>query len=393
MSKFGKNDKYYGFQEYQEGAHVSDVSIVGVQTDAAMQELHEAYPHGKCDAYSTVEEAVSAVYCGPDSVELRLEGKDKEKAIAHMSALDDNFHTTYREYLDSHERPGMTEQEMDAQAKYYEMDDFYKKILAPGYGDFDPCKDQDAFRSFGKDIKEYTDHLENGDFTKYPFTDNYRYFKNAELSFAEGCNTFGKNYDPYGYADACNSEEDALAQALDTVRDVKQLGDLSTFVSEAYESIYDDAIDSEDPTAPRTVEPWETDTVSEIIDDIPVVKTAGPVGFDFGRDISSTESLGKPRTHEELNKNNRELLDDSEFSEMIREEQDLDDIMRGEHKPNAVVIASAGAGKKITIQGPSGNGTKRSKWTAEQKHAMNDIYGRKNMPFPEPHKEDSEFGS
>ena len=106
---FQKHLQYYGFQKHVEpGNCCIDVSLVGLRTDAEMKALHDAFPgvvtdaagrepltrvgaYGVYDVYPTVEDAVSSVYCGPDSVVFRLEGKDKEKAIAHVSVLDDNF--------------------------------------------------------------------------------------------------------------------------------------------------------------------------------------------------------------------------------------------------------------------------------------------------------------
>ena len=169
--------KYYGVNKYQNDddyRHVYPTSIVGMNTNANMYELRKELPGAQPLLFNEVEEAVASMYDGPDSIDFRLEGKDKADAERHMKALDENYHFSYREYLVS--EPEMTDASMSAMAKYYEMDDFYKKLLDPKYRTFDPNRDKEELRSMGQDIQTYKKHLTSGDFTRYPFTDNYRYF-------------------------------------------------------------------------------------------------------------------------------------------------------------------------------------------------------------------------
>lgn len=310
--------KYYGYHEFQNDRHVADASVIGLHTNENIRALRKEFPEGDFKTYSAVEDAVADMYVGPDSIDVRLEGKDKEDALKHIDLMNDNFHLSYREYL--LEQPDMVDADLVAQAKYYEMDDFYKKLLTPGYGDFDPTKDKDAFRSFGQDIKAYKEHLVNDDFTKYPFTDNYRYFAVAKENFATGINRFMKNYDQYGYNDAVDNEDDAFGQTMQTLGSVDELDQLYENVVESFDTSFD--------------EPMEPELVSTpLVEDLPAVIVASQKpSFDFGRDVSVQEPLKKPMTHQDLNKNNRELLTDEEFSEMLREEQELADLNRGESK-------------------------------------------------------------
>jgi len=143
---FEKNALYYGFREIYHGgtSHtVSDSSIVGVQTDTTMKDLHKEFPYFSAegqavsairyDTYPTVEEAVSSVYCGPDSVEFRLDGIDKLRATVHMSDLDDNFNTKYRESLEQNGDSGTTEQHdayksIHEDARPFSVSNFFHEI-------------------------------------------------------------------------------------------------------------------------------------------------------------------------------------------------------------------------------------------------------------------------
>lgn len=115
------------------------------------------------------------------------------------------------------------------------MDNLFKKILAPMYGEFDPNKDKQAFLDFLQDIKEYAKHLENGDVGMFLVGGDCGNFLAAESRLAICIINVIKGVDPYGYADAVESEEKAYAEMLVTVRSASEMNQL-------YDNLYDDAM-------------------------------------------------------------------------------------------------------------------------------------------------------